>query len=118
MPKVMIIDDDRTTVKLLQTLLELDGFEVSVAGRIADVMPLAAKVKPDIFLMDYHLSDGHGVDVLRELRATSEFARTPVVVASGMDVSAEVLDAGANHFLVKPFEPDELPILFNNLIKG
>lgn len=114
----MIVDDDRTTVKLLQTLLELDGFEVSVAGRGVDVMPLAQKVRPDVFLMDYHLADMHGVEVLRALRASAEFAQTPVVVASGMDVSAEVLSAGANHFLVKPFEPDELPVLFNKLIQG
>jgi DNA-binding response OmpR family regulator len=112
----MIVDDDRTTVKLIQTLLELDGFEVSVAGRGMDVMPLATKVKPDVFLMDYHLSDMHGIDILRELRASAEFATTPVVVASGMDVSEEVLSAGANYFLTKPFEPDELTPLFNKLI--
>jgi DNA-binding response OmpR family regulator len=116
--KVMIVDDDRTTVKLLQTLLELDNFEVHVAGRGMDVMPLAEKVKPDIFLMDYHLSDMHGVEILRLLRATPEFASTPVVVASGMDVSEEVLEAGANFFLIKPFEPDDLPPLFNRLIQG
>ncbi|MFN8375772.1 MAG: response regulator [Anaerolineae bacterium] len=118
MTKVMIIDDDRTTVKLLQTLLELDDFEVSVAGRGADVMPLAEKVKPDIFLMDYHLSDMHGVEILRMLRSSAQFATTPVVVASGMDVSEEVMSAGANHFLIKPFEPDDLPPLFNKLVKG
>lgn len=115
MTKVMIIDDDRTTVKLLQTLLELDNFEVFVAGRGADAMPLALKVRPDVFLMDYHLSDMHGVEILRALRASEEFATTPVVVASGMDVSAEVMDAGANHFLIKPFEPDDLSVLFNKL---
>lgn len=114
----MIVDDDRTTVKLLQTLLELDGFEVAIAGRGADVMPLAYKFKPDIFLMDYHLSDMEGVDILRELRTTAEFGSTPVVVASGMDVSTEVMAAGANHFLVKPFEPDDLPVLFNRLIQA
>lgn len=83
-----------------------------------DVMPLAQKVKPDIFLMDYHLSDMHGVELVRELRASAEFANTPIIVASGMDVSEEVIGAGANSFLVKPFEPDDLPALFNKLIKG
>jgi DNA-binding response OmpR family regulator len=121
LPKVMIVDDDRTTVKLLQTLLELDGFEIFVAPRGGDVIPLAEKVHPDIFLMDYHLSDMDGIEVLRDLRqgaANGQFIKTPIVVASGLDVGDEVLEAGANAFLVKPFEPDELPDLFNRLIAG
>lgn len=116
MPKVMIVDDDRTTVKLLQTLLELDGFEVAVAGRGAEVIELAHQFKPDIFLMDYHLSDMDGVDVLRDLRAGGPFVNTPVVIASGLDVEEEVMEAGADRFLIKPFEPDDLPPLFHSLI--
>lgn len=112
----MIVDDDRTTVKLLQTLLELDGFEISVAPRGGDVIPLANQVNPDIFLMDYHLSDMDGVDVLRELRAGGAFVNTPIVMTSGLDVKDEVMEAGANEFLVKPFEPDDLPTLFRRLI--
>lgn len=114
----MIVDDDRTTTKLLQTLLELDGFEVHVAPRGGDVLPMAQQVKPDIFLMDYHLSDIDGVEVLRELRANAVFARTPIVMTSGLDVEEEVMAAGASTFLVKPFEPDQLPGLFNSLIAG
>lgn len=116
MPKVMIVDDDRTTVKLLQTLLELDGFEVSIAGRGGEVMDLANQVQPDIFLMDYHLTDIDGVEILRELRASDTFANTPIVMTSGLDVKEEVIEAGANEFLVKPFEPEDLPGLFNRLI--
>lgn len=118
MTKVLIVDDDATTVMLLQTLLELDGFEISTVGSGADAITRAAEFKPDLFLMDYHLSDTDGVEVLRSLRASSEFANTPVVIASGMDVEEEVMAAGANKFLVKPFEPDELPDLFNSLIGG
>ncbi len=116
MPKVMIVDDDRTTVTLLQTLLELDGFDVSVVSRGKDVMARALEVRPDIFLMDYHLTDIRGVEVIRELRATADFGEIPVVVASGLDVEDEVMAAGANAFLIKPFEPDELPKIFNQLI--
>ena len=116
--KVMIVDDDRTTVKLLQTLLELDGYQVTVVGRGADVVPLAQQAVPDVFLVDYHLSDIDGVDVIRALRALPQFASTPIVMTSGLDVEAEALRAGANTFLVKPFEPDQLPALFDALIAG
>ncbi len=117
MAKVMIVDDDRTTVKLLQTLLELDGFDVTTVGVGGEVVEAANKTQPDIFLMDYHLTDMDGVEILRELRAGGPFQNTPIVMTSGLDVEDEVMEAGANAFLVKPFEPDELPKLFNNLIK-
>ena len=112
----MIVDDDRTTVKLLQTLLELDGFEISVSHTGGGVMDLVNSVHPDVILMDYHLSDMDGVDVLRDLRKTEAFGNLPIVMTSGLDVEDEVMDAGANAFLVKPFEPDELPELFRKLI--
>jgi len=101
---------------LLQTLLELDGFDVSIASRGGDVLNAAANANPDIILMDYHLSDMEGVDVLRNIRAGGPFASIPIVIASGMNVEDEVMAAGANAFLVKPFEPDDLPKLFNSLI--
>jgi DNA-binding response OmpR family regulator len=119
LPKVMIVDDDLTTVKLVQMLLEMDGFEVSVSARGGDVIPLAVKVQPDLFLMDYHLADMDGVTILRDMRAGAAggaFVNTPVVVTSGLDVEDEVMEAGADAFLVKPFEPSDLGPLFNRLI--
>jgi len=112
----MIVDDDQVTVKLLKTLLELDHFDVSIASRGADVMALAERVRPDIFLMDYHLTDMDGVEIIRALRQHSSFSQTPIVMTSGLDVEDEAIEAGASAFLVKPFEPDVLPPLFNKLI--
>lgn len=116
--KIMIVDDDRTTVRLLQTLLELDGFEITVTMRGQDVVKLAGETHPDLFFMDYNLSDMNGGDVARALRADPHFAETPIVMTSGMDVEQKALAAGATIFLVKPFEPDELPGLFNRLINA
>jgi CheY-like chemotaxis protein len=112
----MIIDDDRTTVKLLKLLLELDGYEVASADRGADALPRAREVSPDIVMVDYHLTDMTGSDVITTLRAEPAFARTPIVVTSGMNVEREALDAGANKFLLKPFEPSSLPSLFGALL--
>lgn len=114
----MIVDDDRTTVSLLETLLELDGFEVVVVGRGMDVIPKATTTNPDIFLVDYHLTDTTGLDVLQQLRDHADFSDTPVVITSGMNVKEEVMAAGADEFVVKPFEPSDLPTLFNRLIAG
>lgn len=118
MAKVLIVDDDKTTVMLLKTLLELDGFEIETVGNGSQVRATATAFQPDIILMDYHLSDMEGIDVLKDLRASGPFMDTPVIMASGLDIEQEAMAAGANKFLVKPFEPDELPGLFNSLIGG
>lgn len=118
MAKVMIVDDDQTTTSLLETLLELDGFEVMSVSRGGDVIDKAEQFQPDIFLMDYHLTDTEGVVILREIRQHETLQNLPVIIASGMDVEDEVIAAGANEFLVKPFEPADLPRLFNELING
>ena len=116
LPKILIVDDDRTTVKLLQTLLEMDGFEVFVSPRGQDALSVAYDVHPEIFLVDYHLTDMEGIELVVALRDTDEFCNTPIVVASGLDKEDVALEAGANLFLVKPFEPNELATTFYNLI--
>jgi len=116
LPKVMIIDDDRTTVSLLKTLLEMDGFDVALAPRGSIALENAGKENPDVFLIDYHLSDMEGTTITAQLRADPKFARTPIVMSSGLNVEDEAKKAGANVFLVKPFEPGDLAPLFNKLI--
>lgn len=114
--KILIVEDDQTSVKLLRILLEeVHGFKVAVARRGSEVMALARQERPDVFLIDYHLLDMDGVELTATLRADPEFVQTPIVMASGMDVSHEALAAGANAFLTKPYEPDDLSDLFKQL---
>jgi len=112
----MIVEDDVTSVKLLRILLEeVHGFAVSFARRGSEVQGLAEKDKPDVFLIDYHLVDTDGVELIRSLRKTEQFVKTPIVMASGMDVEKEALAAGANKFLTKPYDPGALADLFTSL---
>ncbi len=116
MPKILIVDDDRTTSKLLQTLLELDGFEVVMASRGEEVLVLVREQTPDLMLIDYHLSDMKGVEVVTRLRTEEQFARLPIVMTSGLDMQEEAQTAGANCFLIKPFEPSRLVSVFRELL--
>jgi DNA-binding response OmpR family regulator len=110
LPKILIVDDDRTTVKLLQTLLQMDGFDVLIAPRGQTALELAQDTPPDLFLVDFHLADMDGLDVVAHLRADPAFADTPIV-------EEEALKAGADLFLVKPFEPNKLAGLFYDLLR-
>ena len=116
LPKILIVDDDRTTVKLLQTLLEMDGFAVTSTSRGQTGIEMAHTARPDIILVDYHLSDIAGVELVKQVRANPTLNGVPIVVVSGLDVQDEVLQAGASAFLGKPFEPGALAPLFYSLI--
>jgi len=118
LPKIMIVDDDRITVTLLKTLLELDGFDVVNVARGLQVPEKAMQEKPDIFMLDYNLHDTLGVEVVRKIRAIPEFVKTPIIVASGMNVEDECKKAGANEFLVKPLDTGKLSDTLKKLIEA
>jgi DNA-binding response OmpR family regulator len=114
-PKLMIIDDDINSTMLLKTLLELDGFEVAIVLRANEAVAKASQFKPDGFLIDFHLDDRSGVDLVKELRQMKSFQVTPIIMASGRDVSDQAADAGADLFLIKPYEPEQLAEHFADL---
>jgi CheY-like chemotaxis protein len=107
-PKILIIDDDRTMVYLLKTLLEMDGFEVAEAKNWDAILETVSIEKPDIVLMDYFLPNMDGLDIISQIRATPDLAETRIVMSSGMDVSDQCLAVGADAFLQKPYDPEEL----------
>lgn len=116
MPKLMIVDDDRLTVSLLKTLLELDDFEVVSVPDGNSAYQKALTEKPDAFLVDFHLADGSGSDFIEKIRAVKEFTTTPIVMASGLNREEEARTAGADRFMIKPFDPGDLVTILNKLL--
>ena len=108
MPKVLIVDNDRTTVSLLKILFELDGYTVHIAGDPDLVLDEVRQTAPDIVLMDVFLSGGDGLELLKRMRHDPDLAGVPVLMTSGMDLTDECLAAGAQGFLVKPYAPEQL----------
>jgi CheY-like chemotaxis protein len=108
MSKVLIVDDDRTMVSLLKILLEMDGFDVSNISMGAQLIERVRVEKPDLILMDVFLSDADGKEILTEIRNTTDLADLKIIMTSGMDLSDQCMDAGANAFLLKPYTPEQL----------
>ncbi len=104
----MIVDDDRTTVNLLSVLLEMDGFEVVTVPDGGMAVSQAPVVRPDVFLVDYNLSDVIGTECVRMIRSLEGFGTTPIIVSSGLSRESEALASGADFFLEKPFDPQVL----------
>ncbi len=105
---ILIVDDDRSTSALLQTLFQIEGYASIICPRPENVLPTAQAQKPDLILMDFHLADVESLEILKAIRADEQVKTTPVVMLSGIDRSDQCLRAGANAFIQKPFKPSEL----------
>lgn len=108
MPKVMIAEDDTTMVSLLKTLLKMEGFETVVLNIDADVPEAIRNERPDVLLLDVHLSRQSGLEILDSIRAADDIKNLRVVMSSGANVKEECMNHGANGFLLKPYMPDDL----------
>jgi CheY-like chemotaxis protein len=115
MPRVMIIDDDQTMVGLLQSLLRLDGFETVDGAGGEDLLGRTRAAQPDAILMDVYLADKDGLELLGALKADPALTAIPVIMTSGMDMSEECRQLGAEEFLAKPYSPDDLVALLRRL---
>lgn len=106
--RILAIDDEKQIRKLLKIGLGAEGFEVSEASGAEEGLDAVVKQKPDIVLLDLNLPDGYGLDLLKRIR---EFSEVPVVVLSVKDKEAdkiELLEAGADDYITKPFGMGEL----------
>jgi CheY-like chemotaxis protein len=116
-PKVLIIDDDRTMAYLIKTLLEMDGFEVVEVKEWKGIVENIRKELPEVVLMDYFLPDLDGLAILSQIRGASDLESVRVIMSSGMDVSDRCLQAGADAFLLKPYTPEQLVGTINEMMK-
>jgi DNA-binding response OmpR family regulator len=118
MAKIMVAEDDQTMVTLLTTLLKMDGFEVIALDADEDVPAAVERDHPDLLLLDVHLSNQNGFEILDKLHRTKKGVGMKVVMISGLSVREECLRHGANDFLLKPFMPDDLITMLRKNIKS
>lgn len=116
MTKVILIEDDATMLSLLETLLEIEGFEVKKIENYASVVEDTKAVNPDVVLMDVHLRDVNGLEILKSMRADPAFDEVRIIMSSGMDYSSRSMSSGADDFLLKPYMPDELITKIQQLV--
>lgn len=106
--KLLIADDDPQMVRALRITLAAHGYEVVVALDGAAAVAAAAQAHPDIIMLDLGMPRLDGIEVIQALRG---WTNVPIIVVSGRTGSAdkvEALDAGADDFVTKPFQVDEL----------
>ena len=110
-PAVLIVDDEATTRTLVRLLLERDGYRVLEAFNGKHALDIAAANDVDLFVMDLLMPELDGYGAILALRHQERHAATPIVVVTteeGPVVEKQVLDLGADDYILKPFEPTNL----------
>jgi len=113
--RVLCIEDDRDTCEFLAILLQEFRFEF--AHTVKAALSTIDSADHDLYILDNWLPDGNGIDLCRAIRQTS--GSTPILFTTGssnQDEIAEALAAGADRYLLKPYEPDQLKEIVKELI--
>jgi len=106
--KILLIDDDPTTVKIISHFLQKENYAVSSTNSGVDGLKKAFKENPDLILLDIMIPDLNGFQFLSIYRKDEENARVPVVILSSLAEEADVLkglEIGAVDYITKPFSP-------------
>jgi phosphoserine phosphatase RsbU/P len=104
-PLILLVDDDRITLRTLQQTLSRAGFETVTAGSLAEANQVLAQRPPDLILLDVMLPDGDGFDLCRRLQADPVASQIPVLFISAHDdiqTKVEAFEAGAVDYITKP----------------
>ncbi|WP_057884566.1 response regulator transcription factor CtrA [Tsuneonella troitsensis] len=107
--RILLIEDEPTTAKAIELLLTIEGFNVYSTDLGEEGLDLGKLYDYDAILLDLHLPDMHGYDVLKKLRVAK--VQTPVLILSGnceMDSKIRSFGFGADDYVTKPFHREEL----------
>ncbi len=107
MPQLLVIDQDSTMRKMLQFLLREDGYEVMEAGTAAHALALLDEHVCDLVIQEMDLPDMDGLDLCRRIRMTLQMPLIFISARSAVPDIVAGLQAGADDYLAKPFEPAE-----------
>jgi two-component system KDP operon response regulator KdpE len=105
-PRVLLVDDDQRILNFARVKLRASNYEVITAMTGQGALTMIESHKPDIMVLDLKMPGMGGLEVLKVLRGSSEL---PVIVMSAAsELAEEAIRLGANTFMPKPFNPDEL----------
>jgi CheY-like chemotaxis protein len=119
--RILVCDNEAVLRALVRDALAIGDYDI-VEARDGDESVEAAKTsEPDLIVLDMMMPGRTGLEVLEELRAEPRFAETPVIMLTARAQAADrqaAADAGASHFLSKPFSPLQLASLVEELLNG
>ncbi|HTJ07426.1 MAG TPA: response regulator [Caldimonas sp.] len=106
-PRILVVDDNPTNVKILQTRLASAGYDLVTAADGEEALVAARESTPDLILLDVMMPRLDGIEVCRRLRADPQFPFTPIVLVTALSETKDMvagLDAGGDEYLTKPID--------------
>jgi adenylate cyclase len=118
-PRILVTDDVPQNVRLLEAVLSSHGYSVTSASSGAEALERVASELPDLLLLDIQMPEMSGYEVCRRLRAdaATEFLPVVMITSSDTEVRVNALEAGADDFVTKPFDQQELLIRVRSLVR-
>ncbi|HXF85831.1 MAG TPA: response regulator [Anaerolineales bacterium] len=117
--KILIVDDDLDTLRLVGLMLQRQGYQISAATNGQQGLEKAFEEEPDLILLDVMMPDMDGYEVARRLRANPSTAEIPILMFTAktqLDDKVAGFEAGANDYLTKPTHPSELQARVKTLL--
>ena len=117
---ILIVEDDREVLDLLIRILSSKGFTAMKAERGSQALHIAARIRPDLVILDLNLPDCNGIEILDQLKAIDETIQVIILTGYGsQEAVRSAMENGAFDFLTKPFEVHELcAVVREALISG
>jgi two-component system, OmpR family, response regulator MprA len=106
--RVLVVEDDDEIAQVLQRSLRLEGYEVRIAADGEQALAVHAEYVPDVVILDLGLPKLDGIDVARQVRSNDDVPILMLTARDAVEARVEGLDSGADDYLVKPFERQEL----------
>jgi DNA-binding response OmpR family regulator len=116
---VLVVEDDPVILRLLEVNFELEGFAVLLAHDGAEGIEVARAKRPDVIISDIMMPRVSGIELVETLRAEAATASIPVILLSAKAQTGDLkagMDAGADDYVTKPFEPLDLVDRVNALL--
>ena len=118
-PTVLIVEDDPVILRLLEVNFELEGFTVLLAHDGAEGIEAARTGKPDVIVSDIMMPHTSGLELVTTLKAEAGTQAIPIILLSAKAQTSDLktgMDAGADDYVTKPFEPLDLVERVNALL--
>ena len=119
-PRILVVDDNPTNIKILQTRLAKEGYDIVVAGDGMEALAAAREQLPDLILLDIMMPKLDGLEVCRQLRADANFPFTPIILVTAMADTRDVvagLEAGGDEYLTKPIDHGALAARVRSMLR-
>jgi putative two-component system response regulator len=118
--RILIVDDEPLNIEVVRSYLEMEGYRhIAATESAAETLPLIGRFRPDLILLDIHMPEVSGLDILRVIRADRATATIPVVILTATSTNQTKLEAlqyGATDLLSKPLHEGELLARIRNVL--